>query len=109
MVTVWVIVATVLVFAWGWYRVYGYNMRKRPNRLVAHMLGFLLGSFPAMFFFYACAATFPPPGVEVPSTKAVTGLWIIFAVFVLMVLYLTSRPLPLSNDKQIRSSDKDGQ
>jgi hypothetical protein len=104
--TVWIIVATVLIFSWSWWRLYVYNMRKHPNRAIAHMLGFLLGSFPALFFFYACVASFPPPEAEIPSTMSLAGLWGIFVMSIIMVLYLTSRPVPPRNYGKAISSDK---
>lgn len=90
-----IIIIAILVFVWSWRRLYRYNMRKRPNPTVAHLLGILLGSFPGLFFFYAGVATLTPTTVSpAPPLGALIGLWAIFVLSVGMLLYLTTRPLP---------------
>ena len=66
---------------------------------VAAVFGVLIGIFPALFFFYACFATFPPPDMEPPSTGSLVGLWVIFAIAIAMLLYLTTRPIPQDGSK----------
>ena len=100
MMTVAILLIAALIFAWGWHRLYAYNMRKGVRPLIGHMLGFLLGIFPAQFFVYACFASFPPPEIEPPSTGAVVTLWIIFIVSVVALFYLTSRPVPGKDDRE---------
>ena len=99
MITIFAFVAAVLIFAWGWHRLYKHNMRKGARKGVAHTFGVLIGIFPALFFFYACFATFPPPDMEPPSTGSLVGLWVIFAIAVAMLLYLTTRPIPHDGSK----------
>ena len=47
MTTIVIFVIAGLIFAWGWYRIYRHNIQKGTRPLIAHMLGFLLGIFPA--------------------------------------------------------------
>lgn len=99
MITIFAFIAAVLIFAWGWHRLYKHNMRKGARKGVAHTFGVLIGIFPALFFFYACFATFPPPDMEPPSTGSLVGLWVIFAIAAAMLLYLTTRPIPQDDNK----------
>lgn len=95
MTTIVIFVIAGLIFAWGWYRLYQHNIRKGTRPLIAHMLGFLLGIFPAQFFMYACFASYPPPEVAAPSGGTVWSLWIIFIISVLALIYITTRPIVL--------------
>ena len=99
MIIICAFLAAVLIFVWGWRRLYNHNMRKGARKGIAHTFGVLIGIFPALFFFYACFATFPPPDMEPPSTGSLVGLWVIFAIAVGMLLYLTTRPVPQETDK----------
>ena len=74
MTTIVVFVIAGLIFAWDWYRLYQHNIKKGTRPLIAHMLGFMLGIFPAQFFLYASFASFPPPEIEPPSTLAIVSL-----------------------------------
>lgn len=106
MTTILILVAAALIFAWGWHRVYAYNIRKGARKVVAHLLGFLLGMFPAQSFFFACFVTFPPPEMLPPSTAAVVSLWVIFAIMVAMLLYVTTRPIPVEDNKGMALQNK---
>ena len=99
LITIFAFVAALLIFAWGWHRLYKHNMRKGARKGVAHTFGVLIGIFPALFFFYACFATFPPPEMEHPSTGALVGLWVIFGIAAVMLLYLTTRKIQPEDDK----------
>ena len=104
MITVLILVAALLIFAWGWRRVYLHNIRKGARKAVAQTLGVIIGLFPALFFFYACFATFPPSEMVPPSTVALAGLWVIFIVMVILLLYLTTRPVRQPDNDGIASS-----
>ena len=95
MTTIVIFIIVGLVFAFGWYRLYQHNIKKGTRPLIAHMLGFMLGIFPAQFFIYASFASFPPPEVEPPSTLAVISLWAIFVISIIALIYITSRPIVL--------------
>ncbi|EEO28140.1 hypothetical protein [Oxalobacter paraformigenes] len=106
MTTILILIASALIFAWGWHRLYAYNIRKGSRKMVAHLLGFLLGMFPAQFFLYACFVTFPPPEMNTPSTAAVVALWVIFSITVAMLFYLTTRPIPTEDNKGMALQNK---
>lgn len=59
-----VLAGFVLIFIWGWRRVYLHVMRKSARPLIAHLIGLLLSLFPARFFVYAAFAIAPPEGAE---------------------------------------------
>lgn len=101
MTTIVIFVIAGLIFAWGWYRIYRHNIQKGTRPLIAHMLGFLLGIFPAQFFIYASFASYPPPELEPPSTMTVWSLWIIFIVTVLALIYITTRPIVLGAREEL--------
>lgn len=100
MTTIVIFVIAGLVFAFGWYRLYQHNIKKGTRQVIAHMLGFMLGIFPAQFFIYASFASFPPPEMAPPSTLAVVSLWAIFIISIIALIYITSRPVvPGPQDK----------
>ena len=105
MTTLLILIVSVLIFAWSWHRLYAYNMRKGSRKVVAHLLGFLLGIFPAQFFFYACFVTFPPPEMNKPTMAVIVSLWVIFAITILTLFYITTRPIPGEN-KDLALPDK---
>ncbi len=93
MTTIVIFVIAGLVFAFGWYRLYQHNIKKGTRPVIAHMLGFMLGVFPAQFLIYASFASFPPPEMEPPSTLAVVSLWAIFVISIIALIYITCRPV----------------
>lgn len=95
MTTIVIFVIAGLIFAWDWYRLYQHNIKKGTRPLIAHMLGFMLGIFPAQFFIYASFASFPPPEIAPPSTLAIVSLWAIFVISIIALVYITSRPIVL--------------
>lgn len=95
MTTIVIFVIAGLVFAGGWYRLYQHNIKKGTRPLIAHMLGFMLGIFPAQFFIYASFASFPPPEMVPPSTLTIGSLWAIFIISIIALIYITSRPIVL--------------
>lgn len=106
MITIGIFVIAGLVFAWGWYRLYQYNLKKGTRPLIAHMLGFLLGIFPAQFFIYASFASMPPPEMEAPTTLAMVSLWVIFIISIIALLYITSRPIVLGPREELPAKKK---
>ena len=66
-----VLAGFILIFLWGWRRVYVHVTRKGGRTLIAHLLGILLSLFPARFFVFAAFALAPPDGSEpITDTKA---------------------------------------
>ncbi|MCM1512050.1 MAG: hypothetical protein NC112_02905 [Oxalobacter formigenes] len=92
-----VLAGFLLIFLWGWRRVYMHVMRKSSRPLIAHLLGLLLSLFPARFFVYAAFALAPPEGIEpVTDTKALM-LCGLFAASMTGLYILTRK----KNDKKL--------
>lgn len=85
-----VLAGFVLIFIWGWRRVYVHVMRKNARPLIAHLLGILLSLFPARFFVYAAFAIAPPEGTEPMTDARVLMLCGLFAAS-LVGLYILTR------------------
>lgn len=62
------------------------RIRRGSRPLVAHMLGFLLGVFPAQFFLYAALAMFPPVGLVEPVSGE--NAFVMLCIFVVSLLIL---------------------
>ncbi len=88
-----VLAGFVLIFIWGWRRVYLHVMRKSARPLIAHMLGLLLSLFPARFFVYAAFAIAPPAGSE-PISDTKTLMFCSLFVASIAGLYLLTRKRP---------------
>lgn len=102
-----VLAGFVLLFLWGWRRVYLHIRRKNGRPLIAHMLGLLLSLFPARFFVYAAFAIAPPAGSEPVSDTKTLLLCSLFAASIAGLYVLTrKRPFPPSALPENSSSGK---
>lgn len=93
-----VLAGFVLIFIWGWRRVYLHVMRKSARPLIAHMLGLLLALFPARFFVYAAFAIAPPEGAEPISDTKTLMLCSLFVASMAGLYFLTRKRQADSND-----------
>lgn len=98
----------LIIFAWAWMSIYRYNVKKGSRPLMGHMLGFLLGVFPAQFFMVAVFVSFPPPTLPPASTLSIVSLWAFFVISVIGIIYLTKRPIPPKDTSKtpIANNDK---
>lgn len=81
----------LLIFFWGWRRVYLHILRKKGRPLIAHMLGLLLSLFPARFFVYAAFAIAPPEGAEPISDGKTFLLCCLFIASMVALCVLTRK------------------
>lgn len=96
-----IFIISALIWLLCWRCVFAYNQRKGSRKIVSHFLGIVIGLFPGYFFLYSAIMSFlpSPNGVE-PSVGDLITVWAIFALTVLGVLYMTSRPIPVQTGPQ---------
>lgn len=80
------------LYVWAWRRILHAAIARGKSRWLGHVLGFVLGGLPSVFFIAAFANTFPATGYERSTATGLAVLWI-FSAISIAVMWHATRPL----------------